>query len=276
MVISGGNFKVLFHKETGDLASYQFAGEELLKSPLRPNYWRAMTDNDRGSQLDQRSATWREVGMNRKLQSFIFETTENQIVVSVKYQLPTATKSLVDVKYTINSFGEIVVDSTIIPGANLPEIPEVGMLFTMDAKFDNIEWYGKGPHENYWDKNKSAKIGLYQGKVEDQYVPYLKPQECGNKTEVRWATVTDKRGVGLKITGLPTVEVNVLPYLPIELEEASHQYKLPESDKTVVRVNLKQMGVGGDDSWGQKTHPEFTLYADQTYHYQFKLKPIQT
>lgn len=276
LVISGGNFNVLFHKETGDLASYQFAGEELLKSALRPNYWRAMTDNDRGSQLDQRSATWREAGMNRKLQSFTFETTENQIVVSVKHQLPTATKSLVDVKYTINSFGEIVVDSNLIPGANLPEIPEVGMLFTMDAKFDNIEWYGKGPLENYWDKNKSAKIGLYQGKVKDQYVPYLKPQECGNKTEVRWATVTDKRGVGLKITGLPTVEVNVLPYLPIELEEASHQYKLPESDKTVVRVNLKQMGVGGDDSWGQKTHPEFTLYADQTYHYQFNLKPIQT
>ncbi|MBP1916413.1 glycoside hydrolase family 2 TIM barrel-domain containing protein [Lederbergia galactosidilytica] len=275
LVISGKNFIVCFQKETGDLSSYRFAGEELLKSPLRPNYWRAMTDNDRGSQLDQRSVTWREAGIKRQLESFTFETSEDQVVVSAKYQLPTSTESTVEVKYTIDLSGEILVDSTLVPGASLPEIPEVGMLFTMDSNFENIDWYGKGPHENYWDKHKSAKIGLYQGKVEEQYVPYLKPQECGNKTDVRWAAVTDERGIGIEITGVPTVEVNVLPYLPAELEEASHQYKLPESDKTVVRVNLKQMGVGGDDSWSQKTHPEFTLYADQTYHYQFKLKAIQ-
>ncbi|GIN71838.1 beta-galactosidase [Bacillus sp. J14TS2] len=273
--IEGENFKVRFQKETGDLVSYQFAGEELLKSPLHPHYWRAMTDNDKGSKLDERSATWREAGANRKVQSFGMETIENQAIVSVNYQLPTLTKSTVEVIYTINQSGEIVVDTTLIPGENLPEIPEVGMLFTMDKKFDNMDWYGKGPHENYWDKNKSAKIGLYQGKVKDQYVPYLKPQECGNKTDIRWASVTDEQGRGLKITGMPRIEVNVLPYLPSELEEASHSYKLPETDKTVVRVNYKQMGVGGDDSWSQKTHPEFTLYADQTYHYQFKLKPIE-
>jgi len=145
----------------------------------------------------------------------------------------------------------------------------------MPVSFENVEWYGKGPHENYIDREKGAKIGKYCGKVSKQYTPYLKPQECGNKIGVRWAKIYGEDGTGLKITGMPTIEFNALPYLPEELEQASHMYKLPESDKTVVRVNFKQMGVGGDDSWGQKTHPEFTLYADQTYKYSYILTPIR-
>jgi beta-galactosidase len=110
--------------------------------------------------------------------------------------------------------------------------------------------------------------------VSDQYVPYLKPQECGNKTDVRWARITDKGGVGLQVSGLSTIELNVLPYTPDELEKYSNGYKLPKSEKVVVRINYKQMGVGGDDSWGAKTHPEFTLYANRSYSYSFVLKGI--
>lgn len=144
----------------------------------------------------------------------------------------------------------------------------------MDPSFDTITWYGKGPHENHWDKAKGAKIGLYSGKVVDQYVPYLRPQECGNKTEVRWAAITNKAGTGLKVSGLPVVEVNALPYTPMELEAHDHGYKLPLSEKTVLRINDKQMGVGGDDSWGKKTHPEFTLFANRIYKYSFTIKGI--
>src|SRR5690606_12599750 len=149
-----------------------------------------------------------------------------------------------EIRYIVRDNGEIAVESTLTPGPDLPEMPEVGMLFTMDASFDNLKWYGKGPHENYIDKEKGAKIGLYEGKVKDQYVPYLKPQECGNKTDVRWATITNDKGIGFKIAGLPTIELNVLPYTPFELEEASHSYKLQDSKKSVVRINDKQMGVG--------------------------------
>ncbi|MDQ0974769.1 hypothetical protein QFZ31_004647 [Neobacillus niacini] len=113
------------------------------------------------------------------------------------------------------------------------------------------------------------------GKVKDQYIPYLKPQECGNKTEVRWAAITNNEGIGLMINGLPTVEVNALPYTPHEIEQHDHGYKLPEIDKVTLRINYKQMGVGGDDSWGAKTHPEFTLYANRTYTYCFTLKGIE-
>lgn len=273
--IIGEDFSVGFNKQTGDLDSYVLAGSELLKTPVIPNFWRAMTDNDKGSKLDKRSETWREAGARRKLQSIEVATKDEEIIVSVKYLLPTTTESSCEIDYTINQAGNIQVNYLLTPGKDLPEIPEVGLLFSLDQTYENIEWYGKGPHENYIDKEKGAKIGLYDGKVTDQYIPYLKPQECGNKTEVRWLSVTNDEGQGLKISGLPSVEVNVLPYTPFELEAASHSYKLPVSEQTVVRVNYKQMGVGGDDSWGQKTHPEFTLYADQVYRYTFHISPYR-
>jgi beta-galactosidase len=237
-----------------------------------------MTDNDRGNKLDQRSLTWREAGVNRVLSSFICNAIDSMTtVVTSEYRLATTTTSHCKTTYTITGDGEITVDFTLTPGDNLPEIPEIGMLATLDDSFEKITWYGKGPYENYWDKEKGAKIGLYTGKVIDQYVPYLKPQECGNKTGVRWAFLSnDQQGVGLKISGLPNFEINALPYTPFELEEHDHAYKLPTSNKTVVRINYKQMGVGGDDSWGQKTHPEFTLFANRDYSYSFKLKGMFT
>lgn len=224
--------------------------------------------------MDVRSAVWKNAGKNSSLKDFHFEEKEGHVVVSVKHTIPTEEESICSIRYQVDSIGEVTVHYELIPNTNLPEIPEIGMMFTMPVSFENVEWYGKGPYENYIDREKGAKIGKYCGKVSEQYTPYLKPQECGNKIGVRWAKIYGEDGTGLKITGMPTIEFNALPYLPEELEQASHMYKLPESDKTVVRVNFKQMGVGGDDSWGQKTHPEFTLYADQTYKYSYILTPI--
>jgi beta-galactosidase len=158
------------------------------------------------------------------------------------------------------------------PGSNLPEIPEIGLLLIMDQTFDTIAWYGRGPHENYWDRNTGARIGLFTGKVAEQVAPYLRPQETGNKTDVRHASVTNGAGTSVRIEGAPLFEINALPYTPFELESYDHQYLLPQSDKTVVRINYRQMGVGGDDSWGSRTHPEFTLPANRTYAFSFVLK----
>ncbi|MGM7723358.1 glycoside hydrolase family 2 TIM barrel-domain containing protein [Metabacillus sp. Hm71] len=274
VTIIGSGFNIVFNKNNGALKSYSFNGVPLLENELGLNFWRAMTDNDRGNKLHDRCSVWREAGMDKILTSFLVDTkSSSTTIVTTEYRLPT-TKSSCKIIYTITGDGEITVDYELEPGEDLPEIPEVGMMTTLDGAFDTITWYGKGPYENYWDKKKGAKIGLYSGKVIDQYVPYLRPQECGNKTDVRWALLSNHEGVGLKISGCPTVEVNALPYTPFELEEHDHVYKLPESTKTVVRINYKQMGVGGDDSWGQKTHPEFTLFANQCYTYAFKLKGV--
>lgn len=275
LIIIGKHFSLRFDKQSGDLQSYVLEGKELFKTSVSPNFWRAMTDNDRGSKLDVRSAVWREASSNRVLAAFEVKPLDGQIKVSVTYRLPAANESKCSLCYTINQAGEVEVNYQLVPGENLPEIPEIGVMFSMPSHFANIEWYGKGPHENYIDRERGAKIGIYRGKVEDQYTPYLKPQECGNKTGVRWAAVTNEEGVGLKISGLPTIEFNALPFTPFELEEHSHSYKLPKSTKTVIRVNYRQMGVGGDDSWGQKTHPEFTLYANQAYAYSFIITPVR-
>ncbi len=148
-------------------------------------------------------------------------------------------------------------------------------MLVLTEEFNNLEWYGKGPHENYWDRQTGAKIGIYKGKVADQYVPYLRPQECGNKVGVRRATLKDADGSSLEIfSGGPgeTFELNVLPYTPFELENYSHPYQLPAPAKTVVRINYKQMGVGGDDAWGAMPHSEFRLYANRTYSFSFLIK----
>lgn len=274
LMIQGGNFKVIVNQQTGDLESYLIEGTELIKTAPRPNFWRALIDNDRGSGLQDRSGTWREAGLNRVLRSFKYEVTDQLVAITVTYKLPTTTVSMCTVRYSISGDGKIHVEQELIPGENLSEIPEVGMLLTLDQSFKDIKWYGKGPHESYWDKEKSAKVGIYTGTVADQYIPYLKPQECGNKVGVRWATLTNEAGIGLKITGEPTVELNALPYTPFELEEHDYSYQLPESDQVVLRINDKQMGVGGDDSWGQKTHPEFTLYANRHYKYSYTLQGI--
>lgn len=274
LIIQGGNFEVTFNQETGNLDSYLIEGTELIKNAPRPNFWRALIDNDRGNGLGDRSATWRQAGLNRKLQSFTYEILDRIVIVKVTYKLPTTVNSTNTINYSVSGNGEIRIEQVLIPGENLPEIPEVGMFLTLDHSFENITWYGRGPHESYWDKEKSAKIGIYSSTVKNQYVPYLKPQECGNKTGVRWAVLTNNSGVGLKITGKPTVELNALPYTPFELEENDYFYQLPESDQVVLRINDKQTGVGGDDSWGQKTHPEFMLYANRNYKYTYTIQGI--
>jgi len=275
LIVQSENYKVTFNQQTGNLESYLIGETELIKTAPRPNFWRALIDNDRGSGLQYRSETWRNAGLNRELSSFTYEEFESHVNVFVTYQLPTTSISTCIIRYTILGNGEIRIEQELIPGENLAEIPEIGMLFTLDQSFKNLTWYGRGPHESYWDRKKSAKIGIYSGTVEEQYIPYLKPQECGNKMDVRWATLTDDSGAGLKIVADSLVELNALPYTPFDLEEHDYFYQMPESDQVILRINDKQMGVGGDDSWGQKTHPEYTLFANRVYKYGFTIKGIK-
>ncbi|GGM38530.1 beta-galactosidase [Paraliobacillus quinghaiensis] len=269
--VFGDGFTVGFDKDSGRLSSYQIDGIELVKEALTPNFWRAMTDNDRGNGLDMRSRVWREANDARELIQFDYQVLSDSIEVTTLFLYETLNHSQVKLKFVISSTGEVTVDYVLIPGEDLPEIPEIGLMLTMPKSFDRLSWYGKGPHESYWDKQRSAKIARYEGYVRDQYVPYLKPQECGNKVGVRTADLVNVDGVGLTIKGLPTVELNALPYTPKELEAAGHGYALPETDHTVLRINHAQMGVGGDDSWGQRTHKDFTLFANRIYSYRFTI-----
>ncbi|MFC4401808.1 glycoside hydrolase family 2 TIM barrel-domain containing protein [Gracilibacillus xinjiangensis] len=272
--IKGDNVVVSFAKSTGLLQSYRFNDVEFIqKSPI-PHFWRAMTDNDRGCKLDERSNTWRQASYDRLLTNLYVTKLTNSVQVKTVYELPTETVSIVEVTYSVYPDGTVEVEQLLQPGEELPEIPAVGMQWEMDKNFDQLTWYGKGPHETYWDRQKSGKIAIHKGIVSEQMKPYLKPQESGNKYGVRWIKVQDESGKGIKVKGVPTIEANVLYYNAKELEEASHHYKLSAPEKVSVTINGWQMGVGGDDSWGQHTHPEYKLFANTNYRYRFSFKGI--
>ncbi|MDX8044575.1 glycoside hydrolase family 2 TIM barrel-domain containing protein [Gracilibacillus sp. S3-1-1] len=270
--VTGEAFSATFAKDTGLLTHYQVGEVSFLKEPLVPNFWRAMTDNDRGAHVDKKSQEWREASVERQLVQLEVYERAGQVSVHTSYFFPSSVLTAVYVTYLINADGAIEIEQQLVPGDGAANIPEVGVRFEMPIAFDELTWYGKGPHETYVDRQKSGKIAAHQGNVKDQLEPYLKPQESGNKCGVRWLTLSDDQGNQLKILGDPTIEINALLYTPFELEEASHHYKLPDSDKISVRINGWQMGVGGDDSWGQQVHPEYRLHANRTYQYRFTLQ----
>ncbi|KAB8125865.1 DUF4981 domain-containing protein [Gracilibacillus oryzae] len=270
--ISGKQMLVSFDKSTGLLASYNLQNIELIRSAPVPHFWRAMTDNDRGCKLDEHSKIWREASVERNLINLSVKSLTNIVQVQTTYELPTNPVSLVEIIYTVYPDGTIEVGQLLMPCSQLPDIPVIGMQWEMDEQFNQLTWYGKGPHETYWDRQRSGKIAIHQGDVKDQLEPYLKPQESGNKCGVRWIEVKNNMGHGLRVEGCPTIEANVLSYNVDELEEASHHYKLPSSDKVSVTINGWQMGVGGDDSWGQQTHPEYKLFTNRNYRYRFTMK----
>ncbi|MEH7206777.1 glycoside hydrolase family 2 TIM barrel-domain containing protein [Priestia megaterium] len=273
LTVTGTNFTAIFDKRKGQFISYNYEHTELLASGFRPNFWRAVTDNDLGNKLHERCQTWRQASLEQHVQNISVQPQIDFVIISVELALDNSLASCY-VTYTLYNDGEMKIEQSLAPSETMPEIPEIGMLFTMNAAFDSLTWYGRGPHENYWDRKTGAKLALHKGSVKEQVTPYLRPQECGNKTDVRWATITNDQGRGFLIKGLPTVELNALPYSPFELEAYDHFYKLPSSDSVTVRVNYKQMGVGGDDSWGAKTHPDYTLYANRSYTNTFTLKPL--
>lgn len=275
------NINISFSKKTGLLYSYTLDGKELLKEPITPNFYRAWTDNDRGNQMDKRCEAWVVNSKKRKLTSFSLDVSEKGVLgINTAFKLPDGPRirgdmyggwfSMLYINYKISSDGEVTVTEKITPYSHLYEMPAFGMCLTLNNTFNQIKWYGNGPHETAWDRKKGAKIGMYGGSVKDQFVPYLKPQECGTKTDVRFAYLTDENGFGLKFTGSDIFDFSVFEWTNDEIINASHAYELPESDKTVMYINYKQTGVGGDTSWGTLTHPEFTLSCNKEYSYTFK------
>lgn len=268
------NGSLIFDKQTGLISSLTLddSDQESLKEPIKPNFWRAPTDNDRGCSFNLQSAIWKYANDSRQLLEFTFDKSVDNVSIFTSFLYDKLNDTKLTLEYEVSSSGKIKIRYGLLPGNGLPDIPEIGLQMVLIQSFDTFSWYGKGPLETYWDRQLGSKIGVYKSKVEDQYVSYLKPQENGNHVGVRNATIFNKNHYGISISGLPTVELSVLPYLADELENATHRYKLNESDKTVVRVNLAQMGVGGDDSWGKRTHPEFCLPANRQYDFVFDLQ----
>lgn len=278
--IKGEHFEVLFDKGGKGLVSYVYGGREMIKAIPKPNFWRAPTDNDNGNQMPFRYAQWKLASMyqlngipgSKEPNPVIVQETD-KVTVTYTYYLPTTPESSCEVTYTVTGDGTVHTALSYDPPKGIHDMPEFGMLFKFDADYENLTWYGYGPAETYCDRERGGKLGIYQNKVADNIAQYLVPQECGNHTHVRRASVTDNLGRGIEFSG-KELSFSALPYTPHELENAMHSYELPPVYYTVVRVALQQMGVAGDDSWGARTHEEYLIDVTRQLKLEFDFKGI--
>ena len=282
ILVRGENFKALFSRMNLGMVSYVYGGVEMLPNTIPlPNFWRTPTNNDSGNMMPQRYAQWKIASMyvtTRENQRFAdtsprVEKNDNNIAVTYTYFMPTTPQSSCEVTYRV--FGDGTIETTLSydPVKELGDMPEFGMMFKLDADYDTVKWYGLGPQETYADRQHGGKYGVYENKVADNIAEYLVPQESGNKCSVRYARVMDKKGRGMLFFG-DELSFSALPYTPHELENAAHHFELPPVHYTVVRVAKKQMGVGGDDSWGSHTHPEYLLDASEKMEFTFCFRGI--
>ena len=255
--VRGRHFSMLFSKINGNV-SYRFDGRQMLTAAPAPCFWRAPLSNDLGCRAPQHYAIWQT--LSRLCRSDKPLLTENADSVSIlfPYAVPLSQNAELSLQYTVFATGRVEVTLSMKPDETWPEPPELSVLLKMDADYDHLEWYGDGPAETYCDRKCGAKLGIHQSTVQESFVPYLRPMECGNHTGVRWAKVSDRRGRGLLFTG-DEMDFSALPYTPYEMENAAHTNELPPILSTVVRPALMRMGVGGDNSWGATTHPEHCL-----------------
>jgi beta-galactosidase len=279
VVVGTPDLRVTFDKAAGVMRSLVYKGSGLLRSGPEPDFWRAPTDNDLGNKMPERLGAWREAGPKRTTASVrVARVSPSEVVVTIESVL-AAGESPHTTRYTIDGTADIAVDVSFMPGKpDLPELPRVGMRLALPPEFDTITWFGRGPHENYWDRKTSAAIGLYTGGVADQVHPYVRPQESGYKTDVRWVALTRADGVGLIAVGQPTVSTGVSPFLyddhdTVRGPRQKRTIDMTPRDLVAWNIDLAQMGVGGDTSWGAKTHPEYTLPA-RPYTYRFVLRPF--
>lgn len=287
--VRGENFDVLFSSLHGGLVSYRYGGVELVKQMPAPNFWRAPVDNDMGNNMPGRYAQWKiasmyftskGVGKEHRdskgslwYENPVVREEEDFVAVTCTYNLQTTPTAECQVEYRVFGDGRIRTTLSYDPVKELGDMPEFGMIFKFDADYENVEWYGRGPAETYEDRKSGGKLGIYKGRVSDQMAEYLVPQECGNKTDVRYGRITDKKGRGVLFTG-DNMNFSALPYTPHELENAMHSYELPEIHYTVVRVSKQQMGIAGDDSWGALPHPEYLIDVSDRLEFTFTFQGI--
>lgn len=285
--VKGEHFEVLFSVLNGGLTSYKYAGREMIQAIPKPNFWRAPIDNDCGNNMPYRYAQWKTASLylTHKTEPCGTETNPNKpknpvvteengtVIVTYQYFMPTTPQSFCELSYSVEEDGTVRTRLTYDPAEGLGDMPEFGVMFKFDADYNRVEWYGNGPAETYADRKHGAKLGIYRNKVSDNMAEYLVPQECGNKTGVRFAKVTDAKGRGMIFYG-EELYFSALPYTPHEMENAMHTFELPPVHYTVVRVAKGQMGIGGDDSWGAKTHPEYLLDVSRKLEFEFAFRGL--
>jgi beta-galactosidase len=275
LIISSADVIYKFDKISGLIVSMKVNGKEMLKKPLHPDFWRAPTDNDFGNEMDKREGLWRYAGKHTKLYDFkINSAVDKRLSVSTKLFLEDV-RSFLIIKYLFNNKGVMEVKMIFNPAIKgLPDLPRLGMLLVLND-VDSIEYYGRGPNENYCDRNTASFIDIYSSNIKDQYFAYIRPQENGYKTDVRWLKIGNDKMITVSS---PKPFCFSALHLPVEMldqltrKNYKHSIDVVQQPETYLHIDMFQMGVGGDNSWGARPHKQYLLPVKK-YEFAFTLTP---
>jgi len=274
--VHGEAFSVIFNSATGQIKQYIYNGIEIFINPIEANFWRAPNDNDLGNGMPKRTGLWKNVSDSLKTEVIRSEVKNGLAHIEVKSSYLSINLNSV---YKVYGNGIINIDNKYsIADTSLPEIPRIGIKMSLLGDFDELAWFGRGPHESYSDRKTSAAVGLYHGSVWEQTFQYVRPQETGNKTDVRWMALSNGK-IGLMAKGAPTFDSSVHQYPYEDLDYVPKGQKhgkldIQQKDQVDWLIDLKQMGVGGDNSWGARPHDKYTL-PPGNYDYSFMLVPFK-
>lgn len=279
--VRGAGFELRISGRTGLPESYSVGGRELLAGPMRWNFWRALTDNDRGWGVDKKMGVWKPAGGQVRVEDLaVEEAAGGGATVTCRASIPGRRAGLA-VSYRFSGQGTVHVEASmrfedIAPGGTRePDLPRVGIQFEVPAALERVAWYGRGPHENYWDRRTSAPLGRYEATVANWTHAYVKPQENANRCDIRWLTLADTNGDGLHVEASPLSPLSMSAWRCTmeDLEASKHDFELPVRDTITVNLDCLQMGVGGDNSWGLPVNEPYRIRAAGTLAWGFKLGP---
>ncbi len=269
--------EVVVDKTTGAVTEYRVGGKNRLVKPIEPNFRKVANDNQRAARVEASDwGPWTWAAQDRTVKSVDVAGA----AVTVEFTLPVdRPASRYEVTYSLDAAGRLAVEAnwTPGPGGRKHLLPRFGMTFAVSDRLDRVEWYGRGPHENYWDRKTGASVARYRAPVSEMWHPYVRTQDTGNRTGTRWFSIGDDRGTGLRVAAADPerpLSFSVLPFTLSEMSRARHPHAINFAEFNTVFVDWKVHGVGGDNSWGAKTHPQFTLQDNQPYRLSFMLEPL--
>lgn len=262
-VAEANGTRVRIDGREGWLESLEFAGHEVLRSAVKPSFWRVPIDNDIGWKTPKLMGAWKDAVDTATLLSLAPGTAPGML--TAKWKLATGH---CEMTYVLHADGALRVEMAIEPGDKSPEMPRAGMQFAIPRGMKGIRWFGRGPHENYWDRKTGAAIGIHASTVDEWITPYVRPQENANRSDVRWIEFSGDEGMGLRIesTG-PPFGASAWPYSATDLASAPHDHQLPQRDFITVNIDGAQMGVGGDNSWGLPVLKAYRMKAGQSHRF---------
>lgn len=290
VTVYNDNVTLVFNKNKGRMTSYKFNGNELLKDGKgpKPNFWRGVTDNDFGNHMEERNIGWKIASNDLKVADIsISKSINNNVSMTVTYTLPSIETTFTSV-YTIYGNGIIKIDNRLNTTEYKGDIPRIGMRLQTPKTYNNLSYFGRGPWENYQDRNASAFIDLYTSKVSDQYVPYIRPQDNGYKTDTRWIALSDENNSGLlfvskntKGLGFSALHMKNEDFDTTEgidyknSNKSNHTTDIKEKDLVQLNIDLGQRGVGGDDSWYSKPQEQYMYKGNEQHSYGFYMIPFE-